>query len=298
MTYKETVLKTNFAKLKLLKRGKVRDIYDLGDRLLIVASDRISAFDVVLPNGIPYKGMVLTQISKFWFDELKDIVPTHFITMDVEQYPAECRIYKDILKGRSMIVEKSEPLPVECVVRGYLAGSGFTEYKERGSICGISLPKNLLESSKLDEPIFTPSTKSSKGHDENITFEVMAEMLGKDLAEKVRDVSLKIYKRASEIAEKRGIIIADTKFEFGMHGGKLTLIDEVLTPDSSRFWPKDSYRPGRAQKSFDKQFVRDYLLTLDWDKTPPAPDLPEEVITKTTEKYLEALKRLADITLR
>ena len=298
MVDKETVLKTNFAKLKFSRRGKVRDIYDLGDRLLIVATDRLSAFDVVLPNGIPYKGMVLTQISKFWFDELKDIVPTHFITMDVAQYPDECRIYKDILKGRSMIVEKSEPLPVECVVRGYLAGSGFAEYKEHGSICGMALPKNMLEASKLDEPIFTPSTKSSTGHDENITFKIMAEMLGKELAEKVRDISLKIYKRAGEVAEKRGIIIADTKFEFGIHKEKLTLIDEVLTPDSSRFWPKDSYCPGRAQKSFDKQFVRDYLLTLDWDKTPPGPELPEEVITKTTEKYLESLKMLADITLR
>jgi len=295
---KETVLKTNFAKLKFSKRGKVRDIYDLGETLLIVATDRLSAFDVVLPNGIPFKGMVLNQISNFWFDELKDIVPTHFITMDVAQYPDECRIYNDILKGRSMIVEKSEPLPVECVVRGYLAGSGFAEYKEHGSICGMTLPKNMVESSKLDEPIFTPSTKSSTGHDENITFEVMSEMLGKELAEKVRDISLKIYKRACEVAEKRGIIIADTKFEFGMHNGKLILIDEALTPDSSRFWPKDSYCPGRAQKSFDKQFVRDYLLTLDWDKTPPGPELPEEVIAKTTEKYLEALKMLADITLR
>jgi len=298
VVYKECVIKTNFAGLKLFKRGKVRDIYDLGNRLLIVATDRISAFDVVLPNGIPYKGKVLTQISKFWFDQLKEIVPTHFITMDVDEYPQECRIYKDILKGRSMIVEKSEPLPIECVVRGYLSGSGFSEYKERGSICGIPLPKNLLESSKLDEPIFTPSTKSDKGHDENIPFGRVNEILGRDLAEKLRDLSLTIYKKASEIAEKKGIIIADTKFEFGMLGGKLALIDEVLTPDSSRFWLKDDYRPGRVQKSFDKQFVRDYLLTLDWDRTPPAPELPEEVVKKTTEKYLEALERLTDITLR
>src|SRR3989338_5023369 len=298
MSSEECVLKTNFAGLKLFKRGKVRDVYDFGDRLLIVATDRISAFDVILPNGIPYKGKVLTHITKFWFDQLKDIVPTHFITMNVDEYPEECRVYRDILEGRSMIVEKSEPLPVECVVRGYLAGSGYFEYKECGSICGIPLPKNLLESGKLETPVFTPSTKSETGHDENISFNRVVEILGTELAEKIREISIKIYMRARNIAEKKGIIIADTKFEFGIRGGKLFLIDEVLTPDSSRFWPKDDYRQGRAQKSFDKQFVRDYLLTLDWDKTPPGPELPEEVVKKTSEKYLEAIKKLADITLR
>ncbi len=298
MSYKDCVIKTDFTGLNFFKRGKVRDIYDLGNRLLIIASDRISAFDVVLPNGIPYKGKVLTQITKFWFDQLKDIVPTHFITMNVDEYPEACKAYRDVLEGRSMIVEKSEPLPVECVVRGYLAGSGYSEYKQHGSICGISLPKKLVESSKLETPIFTPSTKSDSGHDENISFKRVTEILGPELAEKIRDTSLKIYMRARDIAEKKGIIIADTKFEFGIHGGKLLLIDEVLTPDSSRFWPKDDYREGRAQKSFDKQFVRDYLLTLDWNKTYPGPELPEEVVKKTAEKYLEAIERLAGIKLR
>jgi phosphoribosylaminoimidazole-succinocarboxamide synthase len=284
---------TEFKSLTLKGRGKVRDIYDLGDRLLIVATDRISAFDVVMPNPIPDKGKVLTQLSKFWFDLTKDIIPNHVISTEVEDFPKECQPYKENLKGRAMLVVKTNPLPVECVVRGYLSGSGWEEYKERGEVCGIKLPKGLLESSKLEEPIFTPATKAEVGlHDENITLEKVEKVVGKDLARQLKSLSLAIYKKARDFAEQRGIIIADTKMEFGSKNGKLLLIDELLTPDSSRFWPQSEYRPGGSQKSFDKQFLRDFLLSLKWDKSPPAPQLPQEIIQKTREKYLEAYKRL------
>ena len=290
----KVVVRTNFEGLPLKGRGKVRDIYDLGETLLIVATDRISAFDVVMPNPIPDKGRILTQISRLWFEATKDIVPNHLISTEVEDFPEACRPYQEILAGRTMWVRKAEPLPVECVVRGYLSGSGWKEYQTRGEVCGIRLSEGLVESSKLEEPIFTPATKAEAGtHDENISFEQVIELVGMETAEQIKAISISIYERASEMAEKRGIIIADTKFEFGIAGGKLLLIDEVLTPDSSRFWPKDEYLPGGPQKSFDKQFLRDYLLSLDWDKAPPAPQLPQEIIEKTREKYLEALKRLA-----
>jgi phosphoribosylaminoimidazole-succinocarboxamide synthase len=284
---------TEFKTLKLKGRGKVRDIYDLGDRLLIVATDRMSAFDVVMPNPIPDKGRVLTQLSKFWFDLTKDIVPNHVISTEVGDYSKDCQPYQEILKGRSMLVMKTEVLPVECVVRGYLSGSGWDEYRKTGEVCGIRLPKGLVESSKLDEPIFTPATKAEMGlHDENITFEKVEKIIGKDLSQKVSSFSMTVYKKARDFAEQRGILIADTKMEFGMKDGKLILIDELLTPDSSRFWPKDEYQPGGPQKSFDKQFLRDYLLSIRWDKSPPAPKLPEEIIQKTREKYIEAYERL------
>ena len=287
------VVRTDFEDLSLKGRGKVRDIYDLGETLLIVATDRISAFDVVMPNPIPDKGMVLTQISRFWFEATKDIVPNHLISIEVEDFPEACRPYREILAGRTMWVKKAEPLPVECVVRGYLSGSGWGEYQTRGEVCGVRLSEGLVESSKLEEPIFTPATKAEAGaHDENISFEQVVELVGRERAEQIKALGISIYQRARETAEKRGIIIADTKFEFGISDGELLLIDEVLTPDSSRFWSKDEYRPGGPQKSFDKQFLRDYLLTLDWDKAPPAPELPREIIEKTREKYLEALKRL------
>jgi len=284
---------TEFKSLTLKGRGKVRDIYDLGDRLLIVATDRISAFDVVMPNPIPDKGRVLTQLSKFWFNLTKEIVPNHVISTEVKDFPEECRPYQKMLRDRSMLVMKMDVLPIECVVRGYLSGSGWEEYKKTGEVCGIPLPKGLLDSSKLEEPIFTPATKAEIGlHDENITFEKAEKIVGKDLAKRLRSLSLAIYKKARDFAEGRGIIIADTKMEFGIKDEKLLLIDELLTPDSSRFWPKDDYRPGGSQKSFDKQFLRDYLLSIKWDKSPPAPQLPEEIITKTREKYLEAYERL------
>ncbi|MBT0663177.1 phosphoribosylaminoimidazolesuccinocarboxamide synthase [Geobacter pelophilus] len=287
------ILQTEFPDLKLAGRGKVRDIYDMGDTLLIVTSDRISAFDVIMNEGIPDKGYVLTQISAFWFHQMEDIIPNHIISTDVKDFPAECQKYADQLEGRSMLVKKAKPLPAECIVRGYLSGSGWKDYKATGSVCGIKLPEGLLESSKLPEPIFTPSTKAELGtHDENITFEQMVEMCGRELAEKVRDVTLKIYSKARDIADSKGIIIADTKFEYGIYNGELIIIDECMTPDSSRFWPKDGYKPGGAQPSFDKQYLRDYLETLDWDKTAPAPDLPEEVYRKTGEKYMEALVKL------
>jgi phosphoribosylaminoimidazole-succinocarboxamide synthase len=289
----EEVVQTDFKDLSLKGRGKVRDIYDLGETLLIVATDRISAFDVVMSNPIPDKGMVLTQISRYWFDATKDIVPNHLISTEVEDFPEVCMPYQEVLAGRTMWVKKAEPLPVECVVRGYLSGSGWTEYQTRGEICGIRLPEGLLESSKLEEPIFTPATKAEAGtHDENISFGRVVELVGRERAERIEAMSISIYRRAREIAEKKGIIIADTKFEFGISGDKLFLIDEVLTPDSSRFWPEDEYRPGGPQKSFDKQFLRDYLLSLDWDKSPPPPELPREIIEKTREKYVEALRRL------
>jgi len=288
------ILQTDFPELKLLARGKVRDIYNLDDALLLVATDRLSAFDVVLPNPIPDKGKVLNQISLFWFDAMKDLVPNHILATDVVDFPKACQPYADQLRHRSMLVKKSQPLAVECVVRGYISGSGWKSYQKDGTVCGIRLPDGLAESQQLPESIFTPSTKAEKGeHDENISFHKATEIVGKEVAEKVRDLSLAIYKKGSELAAKKGIIIADTKFEFGFWGDELILIDEVLTPDSSRFWPKVTYQPGGAQKSFDKQFVRDYLNTLDWDKIAPGPNLPEEVISVTREKYLEALRLLA-----
>jgi phosphoribosylaminoimidazole-succinocarboxamide synthase len=284
---------TEFKTLKLRGRGKVRDIYDLGDRLLIVATDRISAFDVVMPNPIPDKGRVLTQLSNFWFDLTKDLVPNHVLSTEVGDYPKECQPYQKMLRGRSMLVVKTEVLPVECVVRGYLSGSGWEEYQKTGEVCGIKLPKGLRESSKLEEPIFTPATKAEIGlHDENIPFEKVGKTIGKDLAQKVKSLSLAIYKKARDFAEQRGILIADTKMEFGVKAEKLILIDELLTPDSSRFWPENEYQPGGPQQSFDKQFLRDYLLSIRWDKSPPAPTLPEEIVKKTREKYLEAYERL------
>ena len=290
---KEVTVETDLKGLKLLGRGKVRDIYDLGEHLLIVATDRISAFDVIMQNGIPDKGKTLTQISKYWFEVMKGTVPNHLVSVNVRDFPQECHKYKDILEGRSMLVKKAKPLPVECVVRGYLAGSAWEEYRQGGTVCAMQLPRGLLESSKLDEPIFTPSTKAEMGHhDENITIQEMKETIGDKLADEVIRISLEIYKKGCMVAEEKGIIIADTKFEFGIYNDGLMLIDELLTPDSSRFWPKDEYGPGRAQKSFDKQFLRDYLLSLNWDKTPPPPELPEDIIEKTREKYLEALKRL------
>jgi len=287
------VRETNFKDLKLRGRGKVRDIYDLDEQLLIVATDRISAFDVVMPNPIPDKGRVLNQISRFWFETMTDIVPHHMISTEVVDFPRVCHSYGEILEGRAMLVKKAEPLPIECVVRGYLSGSGWKEYRQTGEICGIPLPQGLVESSRLEEPIFTPATKAEIGaHDENITFEDAVGRVGHDLAEHVRETSVALYVKARDFAEQKGIIIADTKFEFGMMGDVLVLIDEVLTPDSSRFWPKDEYTPGGPQKSFDKQFLRDYLLTLDWDQSPPAPELPGDVIAKTREKYVEAYRRI------
>jgi len=292
------VMQTNFADLKLVNRGKVRDIYDLGEHLLIVTSDRISAFDVIMNEGIPNKGFVLTQISRFWFEKMADIIPNHVVATEVDDFPAATHKYRDQLAGRSMLVKKASPLPVECIVRGYVSGSGWKEYKATGSICGIKLPSGLVESQQLPEPIFTPSTKAELGeHDENIPFEKAVELCGGDLAKQARDATLAIYNRARDLADARGIIIADTKFEFGIYDSKLIWIDEALTPDSSRFWPKDLYRPGGPQPSFDKQFLRDYLETLDWGKKAPAPPLPEEIVRKTGEKYVEALTRLTGITL-
>ena len=272
--------------------GKVRDVYDLGDRLLIIATDRISAFDCILPNGIPGKGRVLTELSIFWFDMMRGLVPTHFLTADVDEYPDELRKFRDQLTGRSMLVRRAQMFPIECVARGYLSGSGWKEYRDRGTICGIPLPPGLRESDRLPEPIFTPATKAQSGHDENVSFDAAAAAVGQESAAKLRDLTLAIYRKASDYAETRGIILADTKFEFGMIGGELVLGDEVLTPDSSRFWPRAQYAPGRAQVSYDKQFVRDYLETLDWNKQPPAPPLPEEVIRKTAQKYREAYETL------
>ena len=294
MSQDRVVMQTEFQGVGAPKRGKVRDIYDLGDKLLIVVSDRISAFDVILPEGIPGKGAVLNQISKYWFDNTADIIANHLISTEVSDYPQEFHTYADVLRGRSMLVQKTKPLPVECIVRGYITGSGWKEYQQSGSVCGIELPAGLLESDKLETPIFTPSTKAEEGeHDENITFEQTVELIGQELSEKVRDISIALYSKARDIADKKGIIIADTKFEFGLDdSGQLILIDEALTPDSSRFWPKDDYAPGRGQKSFDKQFVRDYLSSIGWDKNPPAPSLPEDVIQKSSEKYREALDRL------
>jgi phosphoribosylaminoimidazole-succinocarboxamide synthase len=287
------VRETNFKDLKLRGRGKVRDIYDLDEQLLIVATDRISAFDVVMPNPIPDKGRVLNQISRFWFETMADVVPHHMISTEVGDFPRACHPYREILEGRSMLVKRAEPLPIECVVRGYLSGSGWKEYRQTGEVCGIPLPQGLVESSRLEEPIFTPATKAEAGtHDENISFGNVVNQIGHDVAVRVREISLALYMKARDFAEQQGIIIADTKFEFGMMGDVLVLIDEVLTPDSSRFWPRDEYTPGGPQKSFDKQFLRDYLLTLNWDQSPPAPELPRDVIAKTREKYVEAYRRI------
>ena len=288
----EPLLNLELPGVKKLKSGKVRDIFDLDDRLLFVASDRISAFDVIMPNGIPRKGEVLTQISYFWFAQTESFQQNHLISHTGDPLPASLQPFAGQLAGRSMVVKKAKPLAIECVVRGYLAGSGWKEYRESQTVCGIKLPAGLKESSELPEPIFTPATKAETGHDENISFEQAAQIVGKQVADQVRGASLKIYNFARDYARKRGIIIADTKFEFGLLDGQLLLIDEVLTPDSSRFWPAAEYQPGKGQPSFDKQFVRDYLETLDWDKTPPGPVLPAEVVTKTQGKYLEAYERL------
>ncbi len=272
--------------MNLVRRGKVRDIYDLGEYLLLVASDRISAFDVILPNGIPGKGKILTQISVYWFRQMEDIVPNHLVSIDVKDFPSVCHKYFDILEDRCMLVKKTKPMPVECIVRGYLSGSGWKEYKEKGTVCGINLPKGLLESSRLKEPIFAPSTKAEEGHDINISFEEVKRLVGDEVAVRLKDISIRVYSRARDIAEKKGIIIADTKFEFGFNNN-LLLIDEILTPDSSRFWSAETYEAGRSQDSYDKQIVRDYLLTLDWDKRPPGPELPNEIVEKTARRYQE-----------
>jgi len=292
LTSSEFVYETDFPTLKLLKRGKVRDIYDLGEHLLIVATDRLSAFDVVMPQPIPHKGKVLNQISNFWFEMMKPIIPNHLVAVNVDEFSRECQPYKEQLRGRSVVVRKARPLPVECIVRGYLAGSGWSEYKSTKSVCGIPLPDGLPESSKLPEPLFTPSTKADIGHDENIGFEDVVGLIGKHFAEKVKFLSIQIYKRACEIAEARGIIIADTKMEFGVFNNELILIDELLTPDSSRFWSQAKFKPGVGQDNYDKQFVRDYLLSINYNKRPPGPELPPEVIQKTSELYQEALKKL------
>jgi len=292
------ILETALSGLTLSARGKVRDIYDLGEHLLIVTTDRISAFDHVLASGIPDKGKVLTQLSAFWFDHLGDLVPHHVVAVDVDAFPAVTRPHRDVLRGRSMLVKKAKALPIECVARGYLAGSGWKDYTRTGSVCGVALPAGLQESSRLPQSIFTPATKAETGHDENISEEAAGAIVGRDLIRRLRELTLAIYERGVEHAAECGIIIADTKLEFGLVGDTLTLIDEVLTPDSSRFWPKDAYAPGRAQPSFDKQFVRDHLEEIGWNKQPPAPALPAEVVARTREKYLEAFRRLTGSDLR
>ena len=287
------LLRTDYPELELHASGKVRDVYNLdGDHLLFVATDRISAFDYVLATGIPHKGRVLTQISLFWFDFLKDIVPNHLVTADVGRYPAAIRQHADELRGRSMMVMRAEMFPVECVARGYLSGSGWKEYKATGSVCGVKLPPGLKESDQLPEPLFTPATKASTGHDINISFEEMCKLVDPEFSRQLRDITLRLYKKAADYARQRGIIIADTKFEFGRTAQGITLADEVLTPDSSRFWPADTYQPGKAQDSYDKQYVRDYLEEIRWNKQPPAPALPQEVALRTSEKYLEAYRQL------
>ncbi len=289
----KTILKTDFPNLKKVKSGKVREIYEIGENLLMVATDRLSAFDVVMQQGIPYKGIVLTQISKFWFDFFRNEISNHVIETDVNKYPSEVRQYAEELKGRSMLVKKAEPIPLECIVRGYISGSGWKDYKQTGEICGIKLPQGLVESEKLPEPIFTPSTKAEIGiHDENITEQKAVDLVGKEVYSIIKEKALKIYSEASEYALQKGIILADTKFEFGLFDGEIILIDEVLTPDSSRFWPLEKYSPGGAQKSFDKQYVRDYLNSINFNKKPPAPILPEEIIENTSKKYLEAYRQI------
>ena len=286
----DALLELDIPELTKVKSGKVREVFDLGEHFLFVASDRISAFDVIMPNGIPRKGEVLTQISHFWFDKYADLVPNHRVADGLPDALAH-------LAPRSMVVKKAEPLEIECIVRGYIAGSGWKEYKREGTVCGIQLPEGLKESAELEQPLFTPSTKADEGHDENISFEQAVEIEGREVAEKVRDLSLQIYTAAREYARERGIIIADTKFEFGKLDGELILIDEVLTPDSSRFWPLDEYEPGRGQHAYDKQFVRDYLETLNWDKTPPGPKLPDEIVQRTQGRYLEAYEQLTGVEL-
>ena len=288
-----SITETHFDGLKLLNRGKVRDLYEVEDKLLMVATDRISAFDVVMSEPVPDKGAVLTKISLFWFDYLKDIVPHHLITADVDAYPAACAPYKEQLRGRSMLVKKAKPLPVECIVRGYLSGSFWSAYKKNTTVCGVELPAGMQESEKFPAPLFTPSTKAEQGeHDENISIAEMEKILGVELAAKVMDVCLRLYVKAADYARGKGIIIADTKFELGLMGDELILIDEVLTPDSSRFWPVDQYKVGGGQPSFDKQFLRDYLSSLDWGKTPPPPPLPKDILEKTGARYLEALQKI------
>jgi len=287
------LLRTDYSELELHASGKVRDVYGLdSDHLLFVATDRISAFDYVLATGIPHKGRVLTQISLFWFDFLKDIVPNHFVTADVDQYPAAIHRHADELRGRSMMVMRAEMFPVECVARGYLSGSGWKEYKTTGSVCGVELPPGLKESDQLPEPLFTPATKATTGHDINISFEEMCKLVDPELSRQLRDITLRIYKKAADYARQRGIVIADTKFEFGQTAKGITLADEVLTPDSSRFWPVDTYQPGKPQDSYDKQYVRDYLEEIRWNKQPPAPALPQEIALRTSRKYLEAYRQL------
>ncbi len=292
----EALLYSDFKDIKLFKRGKVRDIYDLGEYFLIVSTDRISAFDVIMNEGIPDKGKVLNLISAFWFDFTKDIVDNHLVTINVDEYPEICRQYKGILNGRSMLVKKADLIPLECIVRGYITGSGWNDYKKTGKVCGIELPKGLVESEKLPEPIFTPSTKAEIGlHDENITEENAIKIVGKETYNFIKNISLKLYNKVAEYALSKGIIIADTKVEFGYYDGKIILIDELFTPDSSRFWPLENYEKGKSQNSFDKQYVRDYLLSINFNKKPPAPHLPDEVIVNTSKKYFEALKMLTGI---
>jgi len=281
------LLQTDMPDLKFLRKGKVRDIYEVDDYLLLVATDRISAFDVVLPNGIPGKGRLLTQISLYWFRQMEGIIKNHIVATEVRDYPAICRKYEEQLEGRSMLVKKAKPMPVECIVRGYLSGSGWKEYQKSGTVCKMKLSEGLVESSKLPDPIFTPSTKAEEGHDVNISFEEMVEIVGREAGEKLRYVSLKVYTRARDLAEKKGIIIADTKFEFGMFNNELIFIDEVLTPDSSRFWSANTYQPGKGQDSYDKQIIRDYLLSLDWDQTYPGPVLPDNIVEKAIARYKE-----------
>lgn len=287
-----TLLYTDFEDLKLFRRGKVRDLYDVGEYFLIVSTDRISAFDVVLPTAIPHKGEILNKLSIFWFDFAKELIPNHIVSTNVDEYPALLQKYKTTLQNRSMLVRKATVIPFECVVRGYLAGSGYKEYKEKSSICGVQLPKGLRESDKLPFTVFTPATKEEHGHDVNVNEEYMKKKIGLKMTALIRTISLALYEKAARYAEERGIIIADTKFEFGLDNSRIILIDELLTPDSSRFWPKASYKPGGPQLSYDKQFVRDYLESLDWNKTPPAPLLPDEIVAKTEAKYREALRAL------
>ena len=290
-----TLLQLDLPGVPKVRSGKVREMFDLGDRLLMVASDRISAYDVVMPNGIPRKGEVLTMFSHFWFNRVADLVPNHLLAKADEPLPEAVQSHADQIGRRAMVVKKAQPLAIECVVRGYLAGSGWKEYQKQGTVCGISLPDGLENSSQLPDPIFTPATKAEEGHDENINFDEAVNIVGKNIAEQARELSIELYKRGRDHAAEKGIIIADTKFEFGIFEGELILIDEVLTPDSSRFWPADLYAPGKSQPSFDKQFVRDYLETLDWDKTPPGPELPAEIVQRTSEKYIEAYTRVTGL---
>jgi phosphoribosylaminoimidazole-succinocarboxamide synthase len=285
----DTVLRTELPGIPPPRRGKVRDIYDLGELLLLVVTDRVSAFDIVLPNGIPGKGKVLTEVSLFWFEQMKGIIDNHLVAADVRDFPEELRRHADLLEGRSVLVKKAEVLPVECIVRGYISGSGWKSYRKDGTVCGLTLPDGMAESEKIPEPIFTPSTKADEGHDVNISFDAMVDIVGSERAAFLRDTTLDIYRMAADMAESKGIIIADTKMEFGLWEGRVILVDELLTPDSSRFWPAADYEPGRGQNSFDKQIVRDYLLTLDWDQTAPGPELPTEIVRRTAERYEEIL---------